>query len=124
MSGRLASTARVHHRRQFDPLLAEFDLAPGDARHIQQVIHQPGHLLDLAVDHVPGPLQLRYRRTFDTQDLRRIADGGQRVAEFVGQHRQELVLAPVGLLQCRQEVRILDSDDGTVGEVFCRPSHH
>jgi hypothetical protein len=36
----------------------------------------------------------------------------------VGQDRQELVLAAVGLLR-RQKPRILDSDDGTVGEVFC-----
>ena len=109
----------IHHRRQLDPLLAEFDLASGDAGHVQQVIDQPGHLVYLPVDHLRGPLQFRYRRTLGTKDLHRIADRGQRVAELVGQHRQELVLAAVGLLERRQEPRILDGDDGTVGEVFC-----
>ena len=33
------------------------------------------------------------------QQLHGVADGGQRVAQLVGQHRQELVLAPVGLAQ-------------------------
>jgi hypothetical protein len=51
----------IHHHRQFDPLLAKLDLAFGDAGYVQEVIHQPGHLVYLPVDHVRGPLQFRYR---------------------------------------------------------------
>ena len=41
--------------RQVDDFLAQLDLAPADARHVEQVVDQPGHVLDLALDHVPGP---------------------------------------------------------------------
>ncbi len=33
----------LHHGGQFDPLLAEFQLVPGDAGHVEQVFEQPGH---------------------------------------------------------------------------------
>ena len=45
----------LHHRRQFDPLLAEFELAPGDAGHVEQVVDQPHHLLHLPLHHARGP---------------------------------------------------------------------
>ena len=98
MSGRLVSTALLHHRRQFDPLLAEFQLAAGDAAHVQQVVHQPHHLPKLPLHHGAGLLSgVPVGRQPD--DLQGVADRGQRVAEFVGQRRQELVLAAVGLRQ-------------------------
>ena len=67
-----------------------------------------------------GPLQLRRRPALGAQDLHGVADRGQRVAQLVGQHRQELVLAPVGLLERRQQVRVLDGDDRAVGQVLRR----
>ena len=70
----------AHHRHQVQPLLAEFDLAPADAGNVEQIVHQPGHLPHLAVDHVPGPLQLRHGWALGTQDLHGIGDGGQRIA--------------------------------------------
>ena len=49
----------LHHLRQFDPLLAEFDLAPADAAHVQQVIDQPHHLPQLPLHHGAGLLDRR-----------------------------------------------------------------
>ena len=43
--------------------------------------------------------QERVLRARDAQHLDGIAHGSQRVAQFVGQHGQELVLAPAGFFQ-------------------------
>ena len=94
----------LHHGGQLDPLLAEFQLVAGDARHVEQVFEQPGHELHLAVDHVPGPLQLRVGRALGLEDLHGVADRGQRVAQLVGQRGQELVLLAVGVLQGRLDL--------------------
>ena len=58
-------------------------------------------VLDLALDHVAGPRALRLGQLLQPQQLHGGADRRQRVAQLVGQHRQELVLAPVRLLQRR-----------------------
>ena len=50
----------------------------------------------------PSPLR-------QPQDLRRVADRGQRVAQLVGEHRQEFVLAAVGLRQLGGELQQLVS---------------
>ena len=46
-------------------------------------------------------MQLRDVRSLHAQDFDGVPHRGQRVAELVGQRRQELVLAAVGLFQCR-----------------------
>ena len=51
----------VHHRGQVHDLLAQFDLATGDAGDIQQVIDHPGHVLHLPLHHLPHPLRPRHR---------------------------------------------------------------
>ena len=43
---------------EVDRLEPELDLAAGDARHVEQVVHQPGELPRLALDHVMAPDQL------------------------------------------------------------------
>ena len=40
-------------RGEFDPLPAEFDLAPHDPGHVQQVVHQPDEMLHLPLHHLP-----------------------------------------------------------------------
>ena len=40
-------------RGEFDPLPAEFDLAPHDPGHVQQVVHQPHEMLHLPLHHLP-----------------------------------------------------------------------
>ena len=95
--GRLDRTG--DHGGEFHRLPAKFDLAPHDTGHVQQVVHQPDEVVDLPLHHVPGLLDRRRIDPWHLQDLKRVADRGQRVAKFVGQRRQELVLAAVGLPQ-------------------------
>ena len=52
------------------------------------------------------------------QDLDGVADRGQRVAQLVGEHRQELVLAAVVLLDVAVEPGVVDGDGGAAGQVF------
>jgi hypothetical protein len=44
--------------RQAGALFLQDDLALADTGHVQEVVHQPGHLPYLAVNDVPGVLQL------------------------------------------------------------------
>ena len=45
----------LHRRRQVDPLLAQFDLAVGDAGHVEQVVHEADHVPKLPLHHACGP---------------------------------------------------------------------
>jgi hypothetical protein len=52
----------------------------------------------LALDHCSGALGHRVCAA-QAQQRRAVADRRQWIAQFVGEHRQEVVLAPVGLAQ-------------------------
>ena len=87
---------RRHHRGQVERLALQPDLAAGDAPDLEQVVHQARHLLDLAgedradgLDHV-GPARRRL------EQVRGVRHRGERVAQLVAEHRQELVLGAVG----------------------------
>ena len=86
------------HLTERDALQPELDLAAGDARDLQQVVDQPDHVVDLPVHDLERRLErslgLRQR-----QRLQRVANRRERIAQLVRQRGQELVLAPVGLLQ-------------------------
>ena len=84
-------------RGDVDRLLLQPDLAPGDARDLQQVVDELRHLPHLVVDHVAGPAERGVVRAALLHDLDGVADRGQGIAELVAEHRQELVLARVGL---------------------------
>ena len=84
---------------QVDRLQGEAQLVPGDARGVEQVVDEPDELRDLPLDAAAGRVEdLRVVR-FHPQDFDGVQDRGEGVAEFVGQGRQELVLAAVGLAQ-------------------------
>ncbi len=61
---------------------------------IEQVVNQPRQVLDLAVDHVQARGDLIPAALHG--ELDRALDRGHRIAQLVGQHRQELVLASIG----------------------------
>ena len=82
-----------------DHFLLEPDLAPGDPGDLQQIVHKLRQLLDLVVDHVASPAKGRVFRPALLHDLDGVADRGQGIAQLVAEHRQELVLAGVGLGQ-------------------------
>ena len=79
-------------------LLLELDLPARDAGDVQQVVDEPGQVLHLAFDDLRRPFMVLSSRG-SLQDLSGIADRRQRISELVGEHRQELVLAPVGLFE-------------------------
>jgi hypothetical protein len=81
------------------PLLVELELLPGDAGDVEQVVDQPRHVRDLAIDHVAGPRHGRLRRPEPAQDVDGVADRGEGVAQLVGEDGQKFVLAPVGLAE-------------------------
>ncbi len=84
--------------RQVQPLAAHLDLAQRDARDIHQVVDQLLEVTHVPADHRDAPvaLALQLRRARDGDGA---ADGRQRIAQLVREHRQELVLAPVGVDQ-------------------------
>jgi hypothetical protein len=87
-------------RRQLDLLYAELDLALADPAHVEKVVNQPDELPDLTLNHVHHRLSRFPVRGSQPQDLQGVADRGERIAQFMGQHREELALAAVGLPQC------------------------
>ena len=91
------------------------------ARYVEQVVNQPGQLLDLTLDHLGDLLKLRIGRTLQAEDLHGVADWGERVAQLVSQHRQELILAAGRILELVIEPGILHHQGGTVSEVLGQP---
>ena len=91
------------------------------ARHVEQVVNQPGQLLDLTLDHRGDLLKLRIGRTLQAEDLHGVADWSERVAQLVSQHRQELILAVGRILELVIESGILHHQGGTVSEVLGQP---
>ena len=77
-------------------LLAQLDLAAGDPRDVQQVVDQPGQVPHLALHQPRIRARSRRRRAAALHAAAPpLVIGGQRVAQLVGEHGQELVLAPV-----------------------------
>ena len=58
-----------------------------------QIVHQPRHVPHLTFDNAFGPLADCRVRALESHSLKGVADGGQGVAELVGQGGHELVLA-------------------------------
>ena len=114
---RWSSTVERHQGGQVERLLAQQDLAARDARHVEQVVDQPGHVPDLAVHHVACRRGDRGTDARHLQDVQRIANGCQRIAQLVSEHGQELVLAAIVLLDVAIESRIVDRDGRPRGQV-------
>jgi hypothetical protein len=78
-------------------LRPQFQLAAAHARHVEQVVHQPHHVRELAVHHVARARRHRRQFAHPAQDLQPRADRRQRIAQLVRERGDEFVLAPVGL---------------------------
>ncbi len=81
----------------FHGLQPQLDSAGGDPRDLQQVVDEPHHVIDLPLQHFQHAIGSRVVAARQPQDIERIADRRQRIAELVGQRRQKLVLAAVSL---------------------------
>ena len=79
--------------------LSKIDLPPTDAAHIEEIVDQPYHLPQLALHRVACLPEQVGTPIRTLHDLQHVAEWGERVAQFVCQGSQELVFAPVGLLE-------------------------
>ena len=91
-SGAIDSTAVRHQLSQIVRFTTQLDLVGGDARHVEQIVDEAHQLSDLAFDDVTCVCRRGQRRAA-LERLEREADRGERIAELVGERRQELVLA-------------------------------
>ena len=103
-------------------LKAKLDLSGGDARDFEQIINQACQLPGLAFNDLAG---LALRRVFillQAQQMNRVGNRRQRVAQFMAEHGQKLVLAPVlvGQCLCQRQLLLLGLFSfGDVGEKYC-----
>ena len=86
----------VQHQHHVDPLHVQRDQPLRDARDVDQVFHQARHVADLAVDHLPQVRCARVVHVRGFQQHRGHFCGRERVAHFMAQDGQELVLAAIG----------------------------
>ena len=114
--GRAGLHGALDQCRQAELLGLDHHLALHDARDVQQVVDEPRHVIGLPADHIAGPVHRGLRDVVALHDVHGVADRRQRVAQLVGQHRQELVLAPVGLLHGRVQPRVLHGDRGAADD--------
>ena len=91
--------AVLHNGRQVDAFLAQRDLAAGDPRHFEQVVHQAHHVVDLAVHHVADAFADWVVLAGQPQDVQGVANRCERVSQLVGEDGKELVLAAIGVAQ-------------------------
>ena len=97
MSGRAVSTALLDDVGQEHARAAQLHLVPADAGDVEQVVDQPDHVPELPLHHGAGLGDGVGVAAGEPHDLQAVAERGERVAQLVGQQREELVLAPVGL---------------------------
>ena len=88
----------VEDRARVHEVLPEPDLPARDARDVEQVVDEPDELPDLPLDDVAGPVAALLVGGH-LEDGHGVVDRGERVAQLVGEHRQELVLVAVVLAE-------------------------
>jgi hypothetical protein len=89
----------AHELAELDPLALELDLAARDPRDVEQVVDQPRHVRDLALDDRARVDRLLAVRLDVIEDEQAAADRAEWVAQLVREHREEIVLAAARLAQ-------------------------
>ena len=110
----------VHDRGELERLLSKLDLSERDATHVEQVVHEPHHVADLALHHVGAGGDDRGVIAGQAHDPERVADRRERVPQLVRQHREELVLSPVGVGEVGGEAAQLRLEASPLGDVGAR----
>src|SRR5262249_19519618 len=75
----------VEHRGELDPLAPQLNGAAADAGQVEQVVDQVGEPAHLPLDDLPRPPPGALRGSGAAQHLGGVAQGGERVAELVGE---------------------------------------
>jgi hypothetical protein len=89
----------VDDRRERNDACLQLQSVLRDSADVQQIVEQPGHVPDLALDDVPRPGHSCARQILDMKNLDGIPDRGQRIAQLVREGGEELVLAVPCLAQ-------------------------
>ena len=97
--GAVGVDGAVHEAVERRRLPLELNLSRRDPRDIQQVVDQADHVANLTIHHASDPFDRCRRVTRNPDQLQARSNRCQRIAKLMRQHRQELVLAPVGLAQ-------------------------
>ena len=106
---------RRHDVRDLDQLPAKIDLPSGNARDVQQVVHEADQMPNLPIDDralLRGAAVAAKRHQLKGGENRR-----QRVPQLVSQHGEELVLRPVGRFGGRAQMIHLVARRDLVGHV-------
>ncbi|MDQ3330834.1 MAG: hypothetical protein M3552_09300, partial [Planctomycetota bacterium] len=98
---------------EIEPLLTEFDLPASDPGHVEQVVDQPSHLSNLATHQGPHVVRFRTIVRDERPCLKRVAEGSERIPQFVRQRREKLIFAAVGLAEFPQSTRAFDRLPGS-----------
>src|SRR6266853_3419362 len=88
----------LHALPEVDGRTRHRDLARGDPAHVDQIVDELGQILQLASDGDPRLLAGLVTPAHRLQDTERGADDAEGVAELVCQHRDELILSHVAIL--------------------------
>ena len=89
----------VHELGEIDAPLLQVDLAARDAGHVQQVVHDPAEVVDLALDDLLRSARLLAAGLGAVQQPHRVPDRRERVPELVREDAEELGLAAIGLAE-------------------------
>ena len=85
--------------RSLEPAPDQIDLAARQPRDVEQVVHQPRHVRDLALEDLA--LTLQRGAAAQLHQLEGRQRRRQRIAQLVAEHRQEPILGAAGLLRLR-----------------------
>ena len=96
----------------------ELDAAAGNPRDFEEVVDEPRKVRDLPLDDVACPRRARGVVLRAREEVERVLDGRERVPELVGQDAQELVLAPIPLLERFEHVAIRRYDEDGIARVY------
>src|SRR5580692_987512 len=88
-----------NYRGELDWVLLQFKRTSSNARNIEEIIQQATHVRDLSLDDLLSTLLLLGCPAGLSVRSQRIADRGERVAQFVGEKRQEFVFAAICIAQ-------------------------
>ena len=102
----------AHDLVEIEELRTQADLSLRDARYVQEIIDEAGEMLDLARDHGQQVFGFGRVGLEAFQRLEGIAHGGQRIAQLMGEHSQEFILAAVGFAQLALQLVSVDGVRG------------
>ena len=80
-------------------LSLQLDTALRDAREVEQIVDELAELRDLPREQLADHSRRRVRRGVAHEQLARVLNRRERIAQLVAEHREELVLAPVFVAQ-------------------------